>query len=330
MPDSLRPTPLESPVICFNVNPAVEKTCVVSDFEIGHVNRTSSFVSSPSGKAATVSRTIGNLGLDSIQVGPLAGRVGEEFVELLSEENLRGEWVWVPGDTRTNITVVSEVDRVDTIINESGPVLTPADWKALSRAIELHARAGVPVCVSGSIPAGVTPENLTDLLSSLRAKNIPVFVDASGWALSAMLDATPWCAKFNHHEAEGLLSRTLGSVSEVAQAAREIVDRVQGIVIITMGAEGAVLANKSGQVFHVVPPRIDAASGVGSGDTFLGALVVGLYGLGYADVDAVVFASGAGALNATSTRQGIVDMDSVLRLAEECGVQELSPAEKGA
>jgi 1-phosphofructokinase family hexose kinase len=264
-----------------------------------------------------------------MQVGPLAGRIGEEFVGLLAAEGLRGEWTWVSGNTRTNITIVSEADRVDTIINESGPELTPDDWRSISETIVGHARPGIPVCVSGSVPAGVTAGNLTEVLCELAERDIPVIVDASGWALVAMLEARPWCAKFNHLEASGLLGISLESIEQVGQAAVEILDRVTGLVVITMGARGAVVATKKGQVFHVTPPMVDAKSGVGSGDTFLGAVVVALYGLNYGEVDAVVFASAAGALNATTTRQGIVDFERVVELSGQCVIDQLTPVNKG-
>jgi 1-phosphofructokinase family hexose kinase len=300
-----------SQIICFNVNPALERTCVVDQLVLGAVNRTDKYVVTASGKAATVARTITNLGFKALQVGPLAGKSGEDFVELLSAEGLDGEWLWIPGQTRTNVTIISKDGTADTIVNERGPSLTHDQWLVLKAMVSEVAGPAMPVCISGSIPAGVAPEDLSALVADLRAKGSAVFVDSSGWALEALLEGTPWCAKFNHHEAEVLLGRSISSVEDAAIAALELLPKVEELVIITMGSEGAVVATQENLVAHVKPPKVQAISGVGSGDTFLGALAVAIFNLEHSYFDAVMFASTAGAINATSISQGDVSVDKV-------------------
>ena len=301
--------PKRVPIVCFNVNPAVERTCIVDRFAPGEVNRTTKTIVTASGKAATVARTIVRLGLDAIQVGPVAGEVGQAFVRLVAAEGLKGDWRWVDGETRTNITVVAADGSPDTILNEPGPTLTAADWGALTESLRLHSQPGSPVCISGSMPAGVQAGQLTELVVSLRERDVPVFVDSHGWALEALLQGQPWCAKVNHHEVAALLGRPIESAADAGIAARELLATVEGVVIITMGAAGAVFATAA-EVAQVTPPPVVAVSGVGSGDTFLGALVAAIH-TGRDVTTAVLYAAAAGAVNATSTRQGCVDPEAV-------------------
>lgn len=315
---------LPAPILCVNANPSVERTCIVDRFAIGEVNRTSRVLVTPSGKAATVARVIVRLGFDAIQVGPVAGEVGQSFVRLVEAEHLVGDWLRVDGETRTNITIVPTDGSPDTILNEAGPELSSDDWSALSGKVLSHCHGGTPVCISGSMPAGVEPDDLTRLVAALREREAPVFIDSNGWALKAMLAGRPWCAKINHHEASVILGRPIADVSAAAAAAQELLSSVEEMVIITMGVEGAVVATTESVLAHVTPPPVRTVSGVGSGDTFLGALVAALFGQRREVVDAVRYASAAGALNATTTTQGQVDPEAVEAAVGQGAVRMLS------
>lgn len=304
-----------APVICFNANPAIERTCQVDNFQVGTVNRIQSYRDSASGKAAIVARAIANLGFEAIQVGPLAGSVGERFRALSEAEGLAGDWVWVNGQTRTNITIVDHERRLDTIINETGPRLSEQEWDLLVAALLGQAKPGVPLCISGSMPKGVREENLSKLMQDLRELGVPVFVDSSGSGLKTLLSERPWCAKFNRDEAKALLGVEAQDLAETAKAAEQLVDLVESFLIITVGSEGAIVAFRDGNIWHVTPPKIAMISGVGSGDTFLGALVCALYYLEMEPIAAIEFASAAGALNATKVTQGEIDLKGVQHLA---------------
>ncbi len=311
------------PIICFNPNPAVELTGAVERLEIGAVNRTSGFTSSASGKASNVARTIKNLSFEALMVGPLAGQNGETFINLLNAEGLIGEWVWIEGETRTNITIIERATQRDTIVNGAGPKLTIDDFRKLEEMLLVHSSAAEPVCISGSLPQGLELTDVTKLVRRLTEQGSHVFVDASGDALEAMLQATPWCAKFNQAEAQGLLNREVTSLDEVVAAAVELSARVESLLLITMGAAGVVLVEQGKTPIYIQPPKIEAVSGVGSGDTFLGAFLVGLYRMGKSPVQSAAFAAAAGAVNATSARQGDVSIEQILDKLHEVEIRTL-------
>ncbi len=319
-----------APIICFNINPAVELTCAVESLDVGGVNRTSGFMPSASGKASNVARTIKNLGFEAYMIGPLAGKNGQAFIELLASEKLAGNWVWASGETRTNVSIVENSTQLDTVINGGGLVLNSGDWKQLEDMLLKNCAGGAPVCISGSIPDGVQLPHLTELVVKLSGGGSPVFVDASGDALEAQLRGKPWCAKFNQSEAEGLLNRPLPSLADVVAAALELVDRVEGLLLITMGAAGVVLVDQDRSPIHLVPPRIETVSAVGSGDTFLGALVVGLYRLGKSAAEATAFAVAAGAVNATQMTQGAVSLAQILEILPQVKINPINPQALGA
>jgi ribokinase len=56
----------------------------------------------------------------------------------------------------------------------------------------------------------------------------------------------------------------------------EVVGHYQGLVALTLGAEGAVLLEAGQQVARARPPQVEAVDGTAAGDAFCAALVVSL------------------------------------------------------
>ena len=75
----------------------------------------------------------------------------------------------------------------------------------------------------------------------------------------------------------------------------------QGLVALTLGADGAVLLQAGAEVARARPPQVQAVDGTAAGDAFCAALVVGLLE-GREQAEALGRACAAGALAAA--RQG--------------------------
>ena len=56
----------------------------------------------------------------------------------------------------------------------------------------------------------------------------------------------------------------------------ELLTRRDGLVAVTLGAEGAVLLEDGEEVARAAPPRVEAVDGTGAGDAFTGCLLVSL------------------------------------------------------
>jgi fructose-1-phosphate kinase PfkB-like protein len=91
-------------------------------------------------------------------------------------------------------------------------------------------------------------------------------------------------------------------VPQTPQAVADVAGGIQRVtgapVVITRGADGALYFDGVTALL-ATPPRVKAASAVGSGDSFLAGLLVALQ-RGDAPADALRLAVGAGAANAMS------------------------------
>jgi ribokinase len=78
----------------------------------------------------------------------------------------------------------------------------------------------------------------------------------------------------------------------------EAIGPYDGLVAITLGAEGAVLRERGEEIATARPPQVTAVDGTGAGDAFCAALVVALLQR-RSNADALAFACAAGALAAS-------------------------------
>jgi fructose-1-phosphate kinase PfkB-like protein len=119
-------------------------------------------------------------------------------------------------------------------------------------------------------------DGLLRLLEEAHAAGVHTVVDTHGSALAQAIGTRPYLVKINQHEASTLLGWPVNTPAEAIKAASEIQSRGVRVVVITLGKKGAVGLDVTGQPFGWRAPSASSISPVGSGDSFLAGLVVGL------------------------------------------------------
>jgi 1-phosphofructokinase len=254
-------------IVTLTLNPSLDRTVDVDALPRGAVVRTSEPVLEPGGKGVNVTRALSANGVASLAIVAVAGPEGAELSRLLERDGILCRFVPVSGRTRSNLTVC-EPDGTVTKLNEPGSVLGDTDLAAITTAVRTSVRDGDWLVVSGSTPPQLTADQVSALLAEATATGAHLVIDSSGDALSAALSAKPRIVKPNREELAELVGRELGSVSAVVAAAEEVRARGVEFVLVSLGAEGAVLVGPDGMLVgesHVDKPR----STVGAGDSFL-------------------------------------------------------------
>ena len=130
------------------------------------------------------------------------------------------------------------------------------------------------VTISGSIPEGAPEEIYNDLIARCRKAGIPVLVDTSGARLIAAVKEKPSFIKPNEDEIAQLTGRPFSGREEAVRALMDLHEGGIPYVVLSLGAEGALLACDKG-VFHGKPPRITPRNTVGCGDSMVAGFAVG-------------------------------------------------------
>jgi len=294
-------------LVCVTPNPALDRLLVVPGFHAGGVCRADTTQLRAGGKGLNVGRALVRLGLVPQCASVLAGRTGQTMVDLSEEDGLCLSGIWTAGETRST-TVIIDTDGTSTVINEAGPEITHADWaRFVEHIVQISADASA-VSISGSLLPGIPDGGLTSLIALLGREahrpvaHRPVWVDTSGPALSDAIRACPWGIKINAAEAAAALKSPIRSTEEAGRAAHRIHEAGVAVVVITLGATGAVAVNADG-AWAARPPDVDAVSAVGSGDCFLAGMMAACT-KGAKLADALRLATACGAANAMCREVG--------------------------
>ena len=307
-------------ILCVTPNTAIDRTLIVPGFRAGEVLHAERALVVAGGKGLNVARAIRLLGGEARCAGFLGGHSGRLFAELAEREGLRGAWTWIAHETRTCVIIVEPKNGQATGIYEPGATVSLEDWARLQADVLRESTETSAVCLSGSLPSGVPPKAFADLIASLGAADRRVWVDTSGAALQAALTAAPFGIKVNSSEVGAILGREVHGVAVALEAADELRRAGTALVVLTLGAYGAVLVSET-ERWHAQPPPVRTMSSVGSGDAFLAGLVTGLEcESGFSE--ALRRAVAAGTANALSAGGGQFAMADFNRLLRETAIRQ--------
>lgn len=272
-------------IVTVTLNPSLDRTLEVERLEVGSVLRTSSPTLEAGGKGVNVTRALTANGVPSIAVLPVGGGEGTELVALLQDADVVARFVRVASRTRSNISVC-EADGTVTKLNEPGSALADDEFAALTDLVASVVNPADWVLISGSVPPEFTAEQLQWLARKLADHGANLAIDTSGDALTGALAAHPRLIKPNRSELAEISGSPIDSISDVITAARRVRDRGVELVLVSLGADGAVLVGPTGVVVgasHVDRPR----STVGAGDSFLAGFL-SKFSVDETDVDAAM------------------------------------------
>lgn len=303
-------------------NPALDKTVEIDNFSVGNVNRILSVKLDAGGKGINVSKVIKALGGDSMALGVLAGKAGSFIQEQLVKAGIKNKFVFIPGETRTNLKVVDKKQKTNTDINEIGPDISEEDleevWKNLSRNLTKEDM----VVFSGSVPANVSKGIYGEWIGRVKKIGARTILDADGDLLKLGIEEGPYLVKPNINELERLLNKRIEGVKEAASQGRSLLDFGIKVVALSMGGDGAIFINEEKTILaHGI--KVDVESTVGAGDSMVAALAYSIE-KGFDFESAVKLAVASGTANVTTLGTEPADFDTVMSYEKQITFEYLN------
>lgn len=290
-------------ILTVTLNPAVDRTVEIDDFEIGAVNRIVSERIDAGGKGINVSKTIKNLNGTSKALGLIGGRSGLFIKDCLDKMGIENEFVLIQGETRTNLKIVDKVRKTNTDINEPGPVITSEDIDKIEDLIFRNLDRNSTVVFSGSVPANTDKRIYGRWIKRSKAAGARTILDADGDLLRYGIAEGPYLCKPNIKELEMLAGKKIENPAEAILLGEKIIkDNGIEIMVISMGEKGAIFINKNCS-YYVNTIEVEVKSTVGAGDAMVAALAYCL-DIGY-DMEKTIrlsMASGIAAVMSTGSQ----------------------------
>ncbi|GGB43877.1 phosphofructokinase [Tistrella bauzanensis] len=269
----------QAPVVTVTLNPAIDQTVIIDRLTPGAVHRARRVERNAGGKGVNVASCLADWGLAATVTGVLGQDNTASFDALFAAGGITDRFIRVPGATRVNIKL-ADLDSADTTdINLPGLDVDTGAIGRLMAVLDDVAGTGAIVVLAGSLPAGVDTDLYRVLTGYLRGRGARVVLDTSGPPLAAALDAPPEampdCVKPNRAELADWAGRPLDDDAAVVEAARALVRRGIGLVVVSMGADGALFVTAEDVIHAALPPE-RVLSTVGAGDAMVAGIVAAM------------------------------------------------------
>ncbi len=262
-------------IATITVNPAIDQTVSVDNFQVGTVNRSRAMRFDAGGKGVNVASFLADYGLDVVVTGFLGEENADVFERHFARKGIEDRFIRVPGETRINTKIMDEAGQTTTDLNTPGQI--PGEY-AVSRfyeQVEAMSEACECFVLSGNLQVGLPSTFYADLIRLLKSKKRIVVLDTSGEALTEALKAGPNIIKPNIDELSSLVHKPLAEIADVYSSAISLINEETTIVVISMGSDGALFVEKD-SAFIARPPAVVVKSTVGAGDAMVAGLVAGL------------------------------------------------------
>jgi len=248
-------------IIVLCPNPSVDKLLHLDDLVPGDVNRSAGEHSYPGGKGVHVAMALQELQTETELIGFWGGPAGDWIREECRQKTIASFGPVLQEWTRTCLTILTPDPKTsNTEILEKGPKISSENLHDFFKITERKISDAAAVCVSGSWPAD-TPAGVYKTLKTLcDARNVDLWVDASGTRLEEALKVKPFGVHINKQEAKDFFGEDLPA----EKFAEKLLDYCS-MAALTDGANGLYLAWQS-QVIHASCKVDNVISTVGSGD----------------------------------------------------------------
>ncbi len=253
------------------LNPALDKTIYLDRLLPNDTNRIKKIEMDVGGKGVNASRVLKELGTETVALGFLGGRTGRQIENELKHDGVPTDFVWIPGETRTNISVQETSGAPPTMLNEPGPNIPAGSLERLKEKI-CAAAPKADFLLFGGSPAPGVPADVYCTLGKLAIEcGTRVILDSDGEPMRLGMECRPFMIKPNRDEVRRLVGIDIKDLDDGAKALGVFRNKGIDVVVISMGAKGAIAGNDEG-VWYAVPPEVKPVSTIGSGDSMVAGI----------------------------------------------------------
>ena len=243
--------------------PSKEHLAVISSRDVG-------------GKGINISRVLHANDIPSTALVVVGAENQKEFLESLSNEEISYRSFSAKGRIRENITLHTK-DGKETRISFSSPVASQDDlWKQIEEALQATVTMDTVVTLTGRVPDGISIDSIKETFLDLNARSVKTVIDSKSFTLDDLIACRPWLIKPNEEELEQYMGKKASSACEAVEMAQALHAAGINNVMISLGAQGAVLVCNEG-CYHAAPPSAEVKSTVGAGDSAIAGFLVGLW-----------------------------------------------------
>ncbi len=301
-------------------NPAIDKRYYVEGISIGLVQRVKEVENTAGGKGLNLSRVAALIGESVAATGFIGGTNGQFIEEEIAKLGIENRFTKIKGQTRCCLALIDSVGN-QTEFLEPGPEVTEKDFESWLEVYKKLLEQTKILTISGSLPVGLKPDRYSEIIHLAGKKGVKVFLDTSGDALLEGIAAKPYYVKPNMDEIGIITGKTINTEKDIIKGIGDISKMGVEFITVSMGKEGSI-SYYGGMYYRALPPIIEIANSVGSGDAFMAGMAVA-HSRGMDIIDSIKLASACGAANAMESRTGYVGLENIKSIFKEVKVMKI-------
>lgn len=295
-------------------SPSIDYIPYVSNFELGQLNRATAVSYYPGGKGINISRVLSGIHCDTTALGFIGGFTGRFIEDFLTDESVNHHFMYVREATRINVKIKSEIE---TDLNGPSPQLNAQNEEYLKKYLENNISTGDFVVVSGTIPSSISNDFFEFLEKNCIQNNAKWILDTSGPRLKELLIYHPYLIKPNEFELQELVGKEITNLEDALEYAQQIVNEGIEIVVVSLGAAGAICASATKKMIAKAP-KGKVVNTVGSGDSLVAGMLSQIVSENSLE-DAFIYGVASG--SATAFTEDLCTFEQIEDLVKEVAIE---------
>ncbi len=308
-------------ILTLTINPAIDRNFTTDRLVFEDRSYILEQSESAGGRGINASRVIHSFGGRTLAVATSGGEAGMRFECHLSVCGFPFELVPIRREIRTNFTITDR-QGLTVKLNQFGPSLSVDEVELVKEAVRRNLPKASWLMLCGSIPPRISPDFYSELIRAAGEQGVRTLLDTDGEALREGIEAGPSVVAPNQQEAERLLNAALVTRSSALAAAVRMREMGAEMVVLSLGARGAIGAFGS-QLWEAVPPPVEAVCPIGAGDALAAAFVWAL-DEGKEVPDALAWAVAAGTASARLPGVQFASLEQTREVYERVELRRIS------
>ena len=274
------------------------------------------------GKGINVSTFLAGEGVETVALGFLAGHTGQIILQDLLSRGVTVNFVWMPGESRTNVTVIAKGQEYHPLlIHEEGPPVPEEAMRIFLRKYERMVRRAEYVVLGGALPPRCPPDCYRTLVQLAHRAGARVVVHAGGEALQRTIAEGPFLVKPDVRTELELQGMPVRSAEEIVRAGKKVIEQGVEACLISHRITGDILVTRDGVwEFEARVPLTTFKNLVGADDALVGGLLAALL-RGEPLVEAARYGMAAAVASAGVEEKLCLDPGAIRRELDHVGVR---------
>lgn len=304
------------------LNPVIDRSYHVNGFEPGKKYFRLKREVSIGGKGINVAKVCRQCGEAVALYGYIAGSNGELIRSFMQQEAIGACLIEVSGNTRETINIIDLEQGKESELVEIGPVVNREQTEQLLvRLMEDLAQEDIVIC-SGMMIDGAPPGLYSRISQMCRMAGARCFLDTNSVTVEQLKEDGYYFYKPNLLELFELFQREpVMDRNTILQLAMQLVEGGISHVLVSMGADGGILAAKEA-CYEAVIPKTEVISTIGSGDAVVAGFAMGIQ-RGFSIEETFRLSMACGIANAMEKQVGRVNPDQLEIIKNQVRVRSI-------